>query len=437
MRRLHLPYFSKLLAVCADAWSVFPIVLTMHLAVFPNMPFSEFAGALLGAYVFTMVLRILLIRRNKLLTVVLSLAACIGLGILLGKGITVSAAIALLSFTAACRSMIVAEQPFHIAFPRTYSFAALFIYFFAYILYGRIVGLKEYQGYIFTIGLIAIPFTLILINSDVLVQASRAELMGSSSMPIVRRNNRIITIITLLTAVIAASYNTLKDAFVNALQAAFLFLLGLIDRIMNYLYTPIQGGGAPGEQQMPQLPPAEAAPSSPFWDMVVLVAGYVIFFVLVIGFVILLGKALINLFRRLKELIKRLMANSSWSGETYGYSEEKENLIDWQSIRHNYAESVKEWLERVFQNEPKWGQLTDNRQRVRYLYRHLVLRSIASGYAFRASRTPVETIGDLTEHEKLEKSLQPALKNLYGEARYGNGTIKDSEVGTLKKSLKL
>jgi hypothetical protein len=141
--------------------------------------------------------------------------------------------------------------------------------------------------------------------------------------------------------------------------------------------------------------------------------------------------------KSLKELIKRLMANSSWSGETYGYSEEKENLIDWQSIRHNYAESVKEWLERVFQNEPKWGQLTDNRQRVRYLYRHLVLRSIASGYAFRASRTPVETIGDLTEHEKLEKSLQPALKNLYGEARYGNGTIKDSEVGTLKKSLKL
>ena len=433
----YLFFFSRFAAFWMDTWALFPIALTVWLAVFPSMAPYAFAGILMGAYVLGLVLRSLLIRKNRLPTLAVSLAACIGLGLLLGTGIGSVIGIVLLSFAAVCRGILVAEQPLRNVFPRAYCFTALIIYFFAWLLYGRMIALKEYQSYILYAGLIAIPSILYLINSDVLMQASRAELKESSSMPVVKRNNRIIMAITLIAGILIAGYNTLKDAFVNALKTAFLFLIGILDRLMNLLYSPMQGGETPGEGQTPQLPPAEPAKSSPFWDMVVMIIGYLIAAALLIGFLILLVRMLIKLFRRLAELLKRWMSEGGRPDEAYGYSDEKENLIDWQSIRHSYAEGIKDWIERTFRNEPKWSQLTDNRQKIRYLYRHLILRSIAAGYAFRASRTPDETIRDLAEHDKLGKDLQPVLKRLYGIARYGNGTIQDSEVETLKRDLKI
>jgi hypothetical protein len=431
------PFLSKVIAIWMDFWIMFPVVLTVFLSAGLNMQLSAFIAFLSGAYVSGMILRRLLIRKNKLLTIIITLILCIGFSILFGKGISNTVVLALLTFVTACRSISIVENPLHISFPRVYTYTALFVYFLAFYLYGKIVVLKEFQSYILYAGLIMVPSTFLLINSEVLMQASRAELKESSSMPIVKRNNRILTILLIIVGFVIAGYNTLKEIVVNAVQAVILFLLRLIESIMNLLNTPLKGQPTPGEPGMPMLPPAEAAEISPFWEMVSTVLGYLALIIAGIGFIFLLGKVLVKLFKFIVELVKRLMAQSNWTGEIYGYSDEKESLIDWQAIKNSYAEGFKEWLERIFNNEPRWGQLTDNSQRVRYLYRHLVLRAIGTGYSFKASRTPDETIKDLADHDRLEKELQPLMEDLYGRARYGDGEIGTEEVLELKRDLKL
>lgn len=437
MKKRFFPFLSKLIALWMDFWIVFPVLLTIFLSAGLKIQVFDFFAFLLGAYVSGMILRRLLIKKNRLLTFVIILILCIGFSTLLGQDIPDILVLALLTFIAACRGISIVENPLHISFPRIYTYSALFVYFIAFFLYGKIIVLKEFQSYILYAGLVMVPSTFLLINSEVLMQASRVELKESSSMPIVKRNNRIITILLIIVGFVIAAYGTLKEIVVNAVSAFVLFLIRIIESLMNLLNTSTEGQPTPGGQGMPMLPPAEAAEPSPFWEMVSTVLGYLALIIAGIGFIFLLGKVLIKLFKFLAELVKRLMSQSNWTGDTYGYVDEKESLIDWQAIKNAYTDNLKEWLERIFDNEPRWSQLTDNSQRVRYLYRHLVLRAIGSGYSFKTSRTPEETLRDLADHGRLEREVQPVLEDLYGRARYGDGQIGTEEVLELKRDLKL
>ncbi len=426
---------SEAAALWTDVWSAFPIALSVCLAAFPQRNPYAGIGLLVGTYAAGMIFRRLLIRRSRLPSVALSLVACIGSGLLFGGGTAGGILFALLSLAVACRAILTTDLPFPTAFPRAYCFVSLLVYFLAYFLYGRIVVLRPYQSAILYAGLIAVPTHLHWINSDVLKKISREELKDSSSLPSVKRNNRIITAVTLVAGLFLAGYHTLKDTVLNAVKAVTFFLLGILWRIMSLLDTGNRGGEPGGERQTPQLPPAGPAKSSPFWDQVVRIIGYVLAAVLLTGFLVFLVRTLIRLFRRFTRWIRHWLAEGGWQGETLGYRDEKESLMDWQAVRRNYADSIRDRMGRLFRREPGWGQLAGNRQRIRYLYRHLVQKSIRNGYGFHASRTPDETIRDLAGNGMLEQDLQPSLKRLYGTARYGNGTISDDEVHALKKDL--
>jgi hypothetical protein len=426
---------SEAAALWTDVWSAFPIALSVCLAAFPQRNPYVGIGLLAGVYAAGMILRSLLIRKSRLPSVVLSLIACIGSGLLFSGSTAGGILFALLSLAVACRAILTTDLPFPTVFPRAYCFVSLLIYFLAYFLYGRIVVLRPYQSAVLYAGLIAVPTHLHWINSDVLKKASREELKDSSSLPAVKRNNRIITAVTLAIGLLLASYHTLKDAVLNALKSAYFFLLRIFRRIMSLLDTGNPGREPEGEGRAPQLPPAGPAKFSPFWDQAVRIIGYVLAFVLMAGFLIFLVRMLIRLLRRFARWIRRWLAEGSRQEETPDYRDEKESLLDWQAVRRSYADSIRDRMDRLFRREPGWDQLTGNRQRIRYLYRHLVQRSIRNGYEFHASRTPDETIRDLAGSGRLKKNLQSLLKRLYGTARYGNGTISDDEVHALKKDL--
>ena len=79
--------------------------------------------------------------------------------------------------------------------------------------------------------------------------------------------------------------------------------------------------------------------------------------------------------------------------------------------------------------------MTDNSQRVRYLYRHLILRAMESGYFFRPWRTPNETMDDLTKKGLLGKMQENCWKAFTG-ARYTDKAVEDSEVEILRSKLR-
>ncbi|HHY82195.1 MAG TPA: hypothetical protein GX505_05880 [Clostridiales bacterium] len=435
MKRKLLSLLTVIAGIWSDTWLLFPALLSVYLWVFKSMPLYEFGSAVISAYLAGGLFRLALIRKNRILSIFLSIIASFVIPRLFKINLDTGLLLALFCLLAACRGIFVAERPFRFSFPRIYCYVSLLMYFFIYPLYGRLIAVQEYQRLILAAGLIAVPSIFFMINSEMLVLASREELEHSSSMPVVRRNNRVLVILTILIGLIIAGYNELKNAALRFLASAAAFIGYIINKILQFLYSPSEGGEAPQGGQMPELPPGEARPTSPFWDMVIEILAYIILAVLAVFIIIFLARQLAKLWHRMVELLKKLMEEGRWTSEAYGYSDEKESLVDWQAIRNNYIDSFKNWLERIRKSEPKWSQLTDNRQRVRYLYRHLLIKAISAGYSLIPWRTPSETIRNLTEQGMLSKEASPILEDLYGRARYGNELILDAEVEMLRKHL--
>ena len=232
-------------------------------------------------------------------------------------------------------------------------------------------------------------------------------------MPVVRRNNRILVFVTVLAGILIAGYNTLKDALLTFLKSAVLSVMALIDRLFSMLYSPSPAGETPQGGMPPQLPAVEARPPSPFWEKVTEIMAYAVLLILSAFALFFLAKQLVKLWRRLAAWLKKLMEDG-WAGEHAGYSDEKESLIDWQIIKQSYVDGIREWLDKVRRSEPRWNKLTDNSQRVRYLYRHLILRAMESGYFFRPWRTPNETMDDLTKKGLLGEDARELWKAFTG-----------------------
>lgn len=437
MKHFLVAFLQKFISAWVDFWLTLPIVFTIYLLWCSYIPFYIFLSILTGTYIFGLILRSLLIKRKRIFTLIISLIWSASMGAVFGSGITNVILIGIIAFIVACRSIVIIEQLGQgFVFPRVYYLISLLTYFITYLIYSRISGLLIYQPFLLIGGLIATVSSLIMVNSDVLMKASRADLKNSTSLPVVKKNNRLITFIMLVVISIIASYSVLMDYTTRALRATFLFLIRLIDIIMNFLTSPVPGGPMPGEEQSPFLPPVEGGSTSPIWDTIIIIFSYLIMAVLAIFIIRFALKLAHKLYLAIVKLIKRLLYDYKQVDGSGGYNDEKESLMDWQSLRHNYATNIKDWIERILKNEPKWSDLTDNRQRIRYLYRHFVLRCISSGYSFKASLTSDETINELADKEQIDTNLHESFKHLYGKARYGDNSIDDSEVEALRKQLK-
>ncbi|MDB5083439.1 MAG: hypothetical protein JWN30_325 [Bacilli bacterium] len=83
-------------------------------------------------------------------------------------------------------------------------------------------------------------------------------------------------------------------------------------------------------------------------------------------------------------------------------------------------------------SEPRFSDLTTNRQRIRYLYRQLVLRSMLAGYSYKQFLTPRETGEDLSRWgQQAQRNKQ--LIDLYNQARYSEKPISDEQMESVHK----
>jgi len=124
------------------------------------------------------------------------------------------------------------------------------------------------------------------------------------------------------------------------------------------------------------------------------------------------------------------------------YDEEREKIIQWRHLGKNYAEQLKEWLARMTEREQKWSDLKTNSERVRFLYRKMIINAIVKGYEFKSYNTARETIHDLFEFAKepaksTEEEINVRIEadeasSIYEKIRYGKTTI-DIDDETLDK----
>jgi len=150
----------------------------------------------------------------------------------------------------------------------------------------------------------------------------------------------------------------------------------------------------------------------------------IVFVLAAIAFAVFLVYILYRGGRRLRVMFGKIMGwilkggRGAWDGEDTGYEDVKENLFDWRDLRTGMQNRMRDLLGR--DGEPKWAQLADPRERIRWLYRKVIRRGMQEGYAFQPSLTPAETASDLAAWQRGRTAVpMDQLARLYDRARYG------------------
>jgi hypothetical protein len=93
-------------------------------------------------------------------------------------------------------------------------------------------------------------------------------------------------------------------------------------------------------------------------------------------------------------------------------------------------ESLLARIARLLAREPKWEQLPNNREKIRYLYRHWMFDFMRRGYLFKRSLTPAETLADLRLSDNEVEPSGRQLTAIYERVRYGGDTVSVSDEET-------
>lgn len=126
-----------------------------------------------------------------------------------------------------------------------------------------------------------------------------------------------------------------------------------------------------------------------------------------------------------------------------GFEDETTSLNAAEDLAQS-AEQLKQWLQDRFRQDTRWNDLTNNRERIRYLYSRLILRAMSKGFDFRSARTPHETVHDLQQWERVQtrpfkrgrgsRDLDyTELSEIYNRVRYGSQEVGDEEVSRMKE----
>lgn len=93
-----------------------------------------------------------------------------------------------------------------------------------------------------------------------------------------------------------------------------------------------------------------------------------------------MGRLLKYLFGVIKKFLDQLLDKMEETGESSSYIDEKESIMDWKEWRSELADRAKERLSPLVQRKESWNKLTNNRDKVRFLYREFLLNQIKLGY---------------------------------------------------------
>jgi len=86
-----------------------------------------------------------------------------------------------------------------------------------------------------------------------------------------------------------------------------------------------------------------------------------------------------------------------------GYEEEIEKLMTWRDLGRNYADRLREWFAKMMEREKKWSDLETDAERVRFLYRRMLINAVMKGFMFNRADTPRETIQGIAVYKNRDK----------------------------------
>lgn len=304
-------------------------------------------------------------------------------------------------------------------------------YFIGYFLFSRIETLKPFSPAISWAGVIYMVLVLFIIN---FTQLKTASLPGDKEpvLPhVIKKYNRLLITIVLLIIAAISFFNSLKEG-VGWIISRIGYLIRRFFIFLAELFAPVDQGppNLEGGGMERLFPPIKEKPPSIF-EHIIEIIGIVLAIVAGLILLGLLGFALYRLFKKVTVWLSRFYQLGKDMEDYGGYVDEKESLIDFKKMRKDYAQRFRQWMSDLMEREPKWDELKTNKERIRYIYRHFLLRCMASGYSFKEYLTPAETGKELSGWQPEKAEDMEKLVDVYEDVRYGDKEIKDAQVEKL------
>lgn len=292
------------------------------------------------------------------------------------------------------------------------------VYFAAPITSLFFTELKAFSPYLFWTGLYCLIHALFTLNSRQLEQAAHNNRNGHSIAKPIIRVNRLGTSILIIALIIMININNLSHLVSSWVLSAIgwiTHLLAIISPDSEQL-TGLNMESMGNELMV--LPPAEKGNIAKLIDFIFYYGAYlleIIFVIAVLYFII---------FKLLIPLYSRFITKAKLERESAeGYSDEEEKLE---------TPNLGNWFRSMMKRNPSILAPTDNKERVRYLYRETLRTAIKRGQQFQRSQTPLE-IEQVWHVEKANHRLPSRLVALYNKARYGESQITEEEMKQLKE----
>jgi len=319
----------------------------------------------------------------------------------------------------------------------TWYWGALAVYFFIYVFANIRPEMKVYQLPLFAGGVWMIVTTLMMMNQNILHRANMTR-DTTTKLPagVLRQNLKyVFTLIGIAMLFAAMIFGNLMDILMGGFRQ---FVAWLFQNRTTEVEPPREEPSV-----TPQLPMEGLEPGEPSVFMKVLEQILMILFwsAMIIAVIVLLWLGLRYLIKKLFPkfwaALLRFFAQKQEYTPAASYSDERTNLFEWDKLRQRVTQPWEKIMARFGQKEAAYAELTNNRDRVRYLYRFKMKQAMRKGFTIQQSATPSETlmqVKDLEQHGSTNNDLVD-LADAYNASRYGDDDIPDETVERLRKKL--
>jgi hypothetical protein len=331
------------------------------------------------------------------------------------------------------RGTFIAKQNWLDVFQIQIYWLGLAIYFVVAVIFRFLPAMRMYLPLLFWLGLISIAITLLITSQERIIQESLLEREGRHLVSNKQLwHSRILSIGILLIITFAAGLRQIADGLFWLMK----FIFFIAEKIMKL--TALKTVEAPSEE--PHAPMKLINPKDPnafiVWLEKIL---YVLFIVIAsaaaLYLIYILAKQLVRLIRRLYNWLNGRI-NENEGKQTIRFEDETSRLATAGGLIKNYSMKVADWLEQLRKREVKWTDLTTNADRIRYLYRIFVMKSLSKGNKVILHLTAQEMISTIKEKLPELSHDHEKLASLYNQARYSDHPIRDEELIKLSKTLK-
>jgi hypothetical protein len=333
----------------------------------------------------------------------------------------------------AYRGSRLTEEEWHLYFPPGFYIIGMVLYGIISLFGPRLAGIAPYMPDILWGGLLSLAVTLLMVNQSNVKQEAYATVKNSSLSKAVIWQNRLFVLGLFGAVLLVAFFQSIERGISWLFQLIVYIIAGLLALLVSA--APDMPEEPPSDRLVPRVG-GEQADHSWWWELLQRIGIWISYTLIAIVAAVMLYIVVKRLIRLLKWLYRWLLSvvskHSANSGDAY--EDDVETIVTWDELSGRWAAG----LSRMFRRDKRlsWGDLTDNRERIRFLYGSLLLRSTRRGYGFKAHLTPAETERDLKQwSQSASAGEEGGFVELYERVRYGGKQVSDEEVAKAKDAL--